>query len=72
MMMQWCRLRRRANAWTINAGTVERCATLSTSQTLPRPGAIAQLRWRRQKASCVIGISGPINSGGQVRDTEQC
>lgn len=26
------------------------------------PGALAQLCWRRQKASCVIGISGPINS----------
>lgn len=26
------------------------------------PRAIVQLCWRRQKASCVIGISGPINS----------
>lgn len=43
MMMQWCRLHRRANAWTIKAVTVERCVSLSTfcagAQTLP-------LAWR--------------------------
>lgn len=43
MMMPWCRLHRRANAWTINAVTVERCVSLSTfcagAQTLP-------LAWR--------------------------
>lgn len=43
MMVQWCRLHRRANAWTIKAVTVERCVSLSTfcagAQTLP-------LTWR--------------------------
>lgn len=35
MMMQWCRLHPRTNAWTVNAVTVERCVSLSTSETLP-------------------------------------
>lgn len=76
MMMQSCRLHRRANAWTIKAVTVERCMSLSTfcagAQTLP-------WAWRGsatllEKAEGLLSLAYVVRSTrrGQVRDTEQC